>query len=399
MSEINLKPLYEFCQVKVIDQFISLDVKMINIVTKPDERYNPICSRCHSICPSVHSYAERCVRDMNVFDFKTTVTCCYRKVRCINCGIVVENISMIEPGMRITKRLADYIVVLCHFMTITDVAKHIGLGWNTVKEIHKQYLLEKFSNEDFGKPRILAVDEIAIRKGHNYLTVVINWETRRVLYVGQDRKTETLNKFYRLLTKEQRDGIEAVAMDMWKPFIKATQNCLPKASIIFDQFHVIKTFGKVIDKIRVSEYAKASTEDRAVIKGSRFILLKNAENLFDDQKAKLQELVAINKNISTVLILKDQLKKLWDYKYQAVAEKFLEDWCNFAIESGIKHLKTFVKTLKNHAYGILSHCKHQIHTSLLEGINNKIKVIKRKAYGFNDIEYFTLVIKEAFFSN
>jgi len=399
MSKINLKPLYEFCQVKVIDQFISLDVKMINIVTKPDERYNPICRRCRSVCPSVHSYAERCVRDMNVFDFKTTVTCCYRKVRCINCGIVVEDISLLEPGMRITKRLAAYIVILCHFMTITDVAKHIGLGWNTVKEIHKQYLLEKFSNEDFGKPRILAVDEIAIRKGHNYLTVVINWETRRVLYVGKDRKTETLNKFYRLLTKEQRDGIEAVAMDMWNPFIKATQGCLPKASIIFDQFHVVKTFGKVIDKIRVSEYAKASKEDRAVIKGSRFILLKNPENLFDDQKAKLQELVAINKNISTVLILKDQLKKLWDYKYQAVAEKFLEDWCNLAIESGIKHLKTFVKTLKNHAYGILTHCKHQIHTSLLEGINNKIKVIKRKAYGFNDIEYFTLVIKEAFFSN
>ena len=399
MSEINLKPLYEFCQVKVIDQYISLGTKTVNIVTKPDDRYNPICSRCHSVCASIHSYAERSIRDMNVFDFKTTVTCCYRKIRCMNCGIVVEDISLAEPGIRITKRLADYIVVLCHFMTITDVANHLSLGWSTVKDVHKQYLLDKFSNEDLGKPKILAVDEIAIRKGHNYLTVVINWETRRVLYVGKDRKTETLKKFYRLLTPEQRAGIEAVAMDMWTPFIKATQKCLPNASIVFDQFHVVKTFGKVIDKIRISEYARANEEERAVLKGSRYILLKNSENLLETEQARLQELLAVNKNISTALILKDQLKNLWAQKNTAKAERVLKDWCNLAVESGIKHLKPFVKMLKNHAYGILTHCKYRIHTSLLEGINNKIKVIKRKAYGFGDIEYFVLVIKEAFLCN
>lgn len=396
MSEINLKAFYADCQAKIIDQFISVDCKMVNIVTKPDERYNPTCSRCHSVCLSIHSYTERSVRDMNVFDFMTTITFCYRKVRCDKCGIVVEDINMLEPGMRITKRLADYIVVLCHFMTITDVSKHVGLGWNTVKEVHKQHLLDRFSNEDFGKPRIIAVDEIALKKGHNYLTVVINWETRRILYVGNGRKTDALKKFYGMLTKAQRAGIEAVAMDMWKPYIKATRKCLPNAAIVYDQFHVVKTFGTVIDKIRISEYARATDEERAVMKGTKYILLKNSENLFEDERARLQELVAINKNITTTMILKDQLKKLWDCQHPEEARKTLEDWCDLAITSGIKQLKSFVKMLKDHAYGILTHCKYRIHTSLIEGINNKIKLIKRKAYGFNDIEYFILVMKEAF---
>jgi len=150
---------------------------------------------------------------------------------------------------------------------------------------------------------------------------------------------------------------------------------------------------------RVAEYMAASKEDKEIIKGSRYLLLKNSENLHEEEKSKLNKILAINKNITTTLILKDLLKKLWSYRRADKAGEFLEYWCQLALDSGIKHLKSFVKTLQTHAHGILSHCLYPIHTSIIEGFNNKIKLIKRKAYGFNDMEYFTLVVKEAFFSN
>jgi len=397
MSGINLTPLLSDCQAKVVDQYVIPDTKTVNIVVMPDERYNPICSQCRTVCKSVHSYTDRNIRDMNVFDFKTIIACCYRKVRCPNCGIKVEDIGLTEPGLRITKRLAEYIAFLCRFVTIADVAKHVKLDWKTVKDVHKRYLLHKFSHEDFGSPRIIVVDEIAIHKGHSYLTVVIDWDTRKVLWMGKDRKEETLKRFFDQLTPQQKNGIKAVAMDMWKPFINATRNNLPNASIVFDQFHVIKTFGKIIDKVRAAEYAAASKEEKSVMKGSKYILLKNEENLRESEKNKLEKIRAMNVNITNMLILKDLLKKIWDYKTVAAAKKFLEYWCNLARESGIKYLKSFIRMLRKHEYGILSHCIYPVHTSIIEGFNNKIKVIKRKAYGFNDIEYFILVVKDAFF--
>ncbi len=399
MSEINLTPLLPDCQAKVVDQYVIFDKKVVNVVLMPDERYNPICSKCRAACKKVHSYTDRDIRDLNVFDFKTNIVCCYRKVRCPNCGITVEDIGITEPGVRITKRLAEYIVILCHFMAITDVARHLSLDWKTVKEVHKKYLLHKFSNENFGRPRILVVDEIAIHKGHKYLTVVIDWDSKKVLWIGKDRRLDSLKRFYSLLSDEQKKGIKAVAMDMWKPFVKATLDCLPNTCIVFDQFHMLNTFSKIIDKIRVAEYMAASKEDKEIIKGSRYLLLKNSENLHEEEKSKLNKILAINKNITTTLILKDLLKKLWSHRHADKASEFLEYWCHLALDSGIKYLKSFVKTLQTHAHGILSHCMYPIHTSIIEGFNNKIKLIKRKAYGFNDMEYFTLVVKEAFFSN
>lgn len=185
-------------------------------------------------------------------------------------------------------------------------------------------------------------------------------------------------------------------MDMWDPYIKAVKECCPGADIVFDQFHVVKAFGKVIDKVRNSEYRKANKQCKEVIKGSKYILLKNRENLLQDERPKLRSLLKMNEAITTVYILKDYLKKLWRYRYPKCAESFLNYWCSIAIESKIKPAIAFAKTLKKYAFGIINHCRFPIHTSRMEGINNKVKVIKRKAYGFHDIEYFSLIIKNAF---
>jgi len=396
MSKINVKAFFKFCRVKTMEQAVDIIKKTVTIKVEPDERYSPICHRCKRTIKEIHSYNERTIRDINIFDAKTFISVTYRTVKCGWCGNVVEYLGLMNPYDRITRRLANYILDLCRYMTIKEIAKHLGLDWKTVKDIHKSYLIDRFSNEDMGYPRLLAVDEISLKKRHHYLTVIINWETGRVLWIGEGRKYETLKAFFDSLTEEQRNSIQAIAMDMWDPYIKAVKESCPLAAIVFDQFHVVKAFSKVIDKVRNSEYRKANKEGKEVIKGSKYLLLKNKVNLLKEEKPRLKSLLKLNESITTVYILKDYLKKLWQYRYAKCAEDFLNHWCSIAIESKIRPVMAFVKTLKRYAYGIINHCKFPIHTSRMEGINNKIKVIKRKAYGFHDVEYFSLIIKSAF---
>jgi transposase len=384
----------------VIEQSVNFQKNIAFIEVTPDKRYAPLCHECKGSSHSIHSYHHRTVRDLNIFEVKTFIQYTYRKIRCLFCGTVVEDLGLVNPGQRITKRLANYILELCQFMTVKEIAQHLGLDWKTIKEIHKNYLKRKFTGEYLGNPRILAVDEISLKKRHHYLTVILNWESGRVLWVGEGRKYETMQTFFDSLTEEQKTAIEAIAMDMWDPYIKAVKKACPHTAIVFDQFHVVSSFGKVIDKVRNIEYRKANKAGKEVIKGSKYLLLKNKTNLLKEEKPRLKALLRLNEGLTVVYILKDYLKKLWKYKYVKCAEDFLKHWCSIAEESNIRPVIAFAKTLKRYAYGIINHCRFPIHTSRLEGINNKIKVIKRKAYGFHDIEYFSLIIKNAFaFSN
>jgi len=320
----------------------------------------------------------------------------YRTVKCPTCGNTVEELDFVDPGKRVTTRLAQYILFLCTVMTIKEVAQHLHLDWKTVKAIHKAYLKTKFTPGAAGNPRLLAVDEVAVKKHHHYLTIVLNWETGHVLFVGEGRKYATLKAFFDSLSQRQKDSIKAIAIDTWDPSIKAIRECCPKAVMVFDQFHMVKAFGKVIDKVRRQEYQQASQEEKEVFKGSKYLLLKNQEHLLPQERPQLQRLLEMNHNLSVVYILKDFLKELWKGKSLSQVKDTLEAWCAMAYESHLKPVMAFATMLKNDAYGIYNHCLYPLHTSRLEGINNRIKVIKRKAYGFHDIEYFSLIIKDSF---
>jgi transposase len=396
MPKIQVSPFYRFCRVKVMKQQVDTAQKEVHLEAQPDERYIPVCSRCHAQVKQIHSYHRRTVRDLNLFAARCFVTLRYRKLRCPRCGIVVEALPLIDPYRRVSKRLATYVLELCRYMSIKEIAEHLGLDWKTVKDIHKRSLQQKYSHEERGSPRILIVDEISIRKRHRYLTIIADWESGRVLGTGEGRNAGSLTRFFSSLSEEQRSHIEAVAMDMWDPYIKAVSQSCPQAKIVFDQFHVVAAYGRVIDKVRNLEYRNATDAGKAVMKGSKYLLLKNRENLADEEKPQLKALLELNEALSTTYILKDYLKRLWQYKYPRWAHKALVRWCMIAFESGIEPLIGFARTLIRYAYGIINHCSYPIHTGRLEGINNKIKVIKRRAYGFHDMEYFALVIKDAF---
>jgi transposase len=240
MSTIEVKEFFEYYRVRVVKQEVDVEKKVVSIGLKPDERYAPVCHKCGDSTWEIHSLNERTVRDLNIFDARTFLEVSYRTVHCCRCGYVVEELELMDSYQRVTKRLAKYIVQLCKFMTITEVAQHLALDWKTVKAIHKEHLRETLSGQDIGSPKLLAIDEISLlKKRHRYLTIIVDWERGRVLWIGEDRKYETVKAFFDSLTEEQRATIQAVAVDMWDPYIKAIRECCPTAQLVFDQFHVV----------------------------------------------------------------------------------------------------------------------------------------------------------------
>jgi len=280
------------------------------------------------------------------------------------------------------------------------VAAEYKIDRKTVKTIDKRYLEETIPPADLSNVRVLAMDEFAIQKGHRYATVIIEPKRKEVLWIGRGRGREDIRPFFDLLGEEGRARIEAVAMDMNGAYAHEVKAQCPQAKIVYDLFHVVVKYGReVIDRVRVDEAnrLKDNKAARKVVKGSRWLLLRNAKNLARHQdRVRLKELLAANRKLATVYILKDDLKHLWDYSYPGAAERFWKQWYNRAIRSRIEPLKAFAKKMKGYIEGVLSHCLYPLHTSLLEGINNKIKVIKRMAYGYRDDDYFFLKIRQAF---
>lgn len=399
MSSLSITKYFPFMRVKITKQAVHhKDASSVLIKFEPDKRYRPLCHACGQVAANVHSHGyRRFIRDLNMANAQTWLHIEYRKVWCNNCeGTRVEQLEFVDASKRVTYRLAQYIYDLCKVMTVKDVASHLDLDPKTVKEIDKSFLERDFGATDYHKIRIIAIDEIAVRKGHNYMTVIMNYFTGKIIWMGPGRNKETLDSFFGGMTDGQKRAIEAVAMDMWEPYINRIRHHCPDAKIVFDFFHVVQAFGKVIDKVRRDEYINANKDEQKILKGSRYLLLKNEDNLNQDQQDHLKEVLELNSTLNTLYVLKDHLKLIFYYSDGEVVKNTLDAWCMMA--SHIQHpsVTAFIKRLRFFEYGILNHADYPISTSRLEGANNKIKVIKRKAYGFHDLKYFTLKVKQAF---
>ena len=224
MSVLSILPYFPFRRLKIINQVVNITISKAVIDAVPDRRFQPVCHLCGQKVSSVHSWTQRSVRDLNLASTQVWIRCEYRKLICAYCRrISIEELEVFHPYLRVTRRLATYIHNLCKVMTVTDVAQHLQLDWKTVKEIDKQFLEAQYGQPNYDGLRILAVDEISLKKGHKYLTIVLDYETGRVIHVGKDRKAKTLTRFFNRLSSKQRKSIEAVVMDMWDPYIKAVK--------------------------------------------------------------------------------------------------------------------------------------------------------------------------------
>ena len=396
MSGPSIASYFAFARVKVVAQDIHPRSALIQV--QPDLRWRPVCHDCHDPARTVHSQNHRrMIRDLNLADRQVWLQVEYRKLWCDTCGKTrVERLSFCDSPQRLTHRLRQYIYDLCKLLPVAEVARHLDLDPKTVKAVDQEFLQKEFGQTDYADLRLLAIDEIAVKKGQHYMTVVLDYLTGRVVWAGEGHDKETLDQFFAGMTKAQKAAIEAVAIDMWDPYINRLQHHCPQALIVFDFFHVVKAYSRVVDEVRREEVRRATGAMKPLIKGSRYLLLKNRENLRPDQQDHLEELLRFNRRLSQVYVLKDQLKMIYHYKHAPAAKAALDAWCDMAGRVDNHWMDQFIKTLRRFEYGILNHCKFPIGTSRLEGVNNKIKVIKRKAYGFHDLTYFGLKIKQAF---
>ncbi len=362
-----------------------------------------ICDGCGGEVRDIHEVEVREVRDLPILDARTWLLVPRRRVSCLRCGPKLERLSWLGRYSRVTKRLAESVARLCGVLPIKQVAAFFGLGWDAVKAIDKRHLEEALGPIELTGVSVIAMDEFAIQKGHRYATVIIDPRVKKVLWVGRGRGRGDIRPFFKLLGSKGRKRLKAVVMDMNGAYEAEVRHQCPKAEVVFDLFHVVAKYGReVVDRVRVDEANRLKQDKKArkVVKGARWLLLRNRENIKKhEDRVRLDELLAANQALMTVYVLKDDLKGLWSHRSQTDARAAWQSWFQRALESGIAPLVAFARKLEKYLPGILAHAKWPLHTSLLEGINNKIKVIKRMAYGFRDDEYFFLKIRAAFPGN
>jgi transposase len=382
---------------------------VITLRPKPDAAKR--CSQCGSIVTEIHDTTERLVRDVPVMEHDTWLRVPRARVRCPRCGPTVEAVDWLDKHQRMTRRLAEKIARLAMVLPIDHVAQWFACHWTTVKQIHQRALqtqLGPITRESLAGVRVLAIDEFAMQKGHRYATVIVDPTTKRVLWVSRGRDRAAVQPFFELLGPEGCARIEAVAMDMSGAYGEEVRTHCPQAAIVYDLFHVVARYGReVIDRVRVDEtnrIARAAGPNRPsvrakrrVIKGTRWLLLRNRATVTTpSDRIRLRELLAANRSLFIVYVLKDDLKQLWRFRYVAAARRFWRHWYRRAIASRLEPLQRFARRLRVHVTAILNHCRFPLNTALVEGINNKIKVMKRMAYGYRDDAYFFLKIRAAF---
>jgi transposase len=353
------------------------------------------CSVCQSANVIGRGKTIRRFRCLPIGRKPTYVEFAIPRVACRDCGAVRQvAIGFAEPRVTYTKSFERYVLELSRNMTIQDVACHLEISWDVVKDIQKRDLKRRFSRPRLRDVSLIAIDEISIGAGHRYLTVVLDLESGAVIHVGQGKGGDALLEFWKRL---RRSGarIQAVATDMSPAYIDAVTTHLPEAKLVFDRFHVMKLFNEKLSELRREMYHEIKDKmQKQVLKGVRWLLLKRPENLdvSHNEQKRLQEALRLNQPLATAYYLKEELREFWEQDDYYEAESFLLDWIRRAETTGIRMLLNFAKTLRFHAFGLLAYYDYPISTGPLEGTNNKIKTMQRQAYGFRDQEFFILKI-------
>lgn len=339
---------------------------------------------------------KRLVRDKSCGDTHIYLEIEFRRVNCKKCNKVKsEELDWLANNPLYTKRFSIYVGKRCRDASVTSVAKELDLDWHTVKELEKEYMSKLLEKAGTPGPEVIGIDEISIRKGHTYRIVVSDLIRRRPIWFGgKDRSELSMDEFYDWLGPKKCKRIRLAVMDMWKPFRNVKEKRAPQAAVLFDKFHIMKHLGESLDKVRKAEYARLSGRDKRFIKGQKYNLLSRKENLNVKGRKALKELLSVNKRLNTAYVLKESFGQLWDYEREVWARRFFENWRDSLKWQRLKSYEKFAEMIDNHWDGIAAYCKPENKVSLgfVEGLNNKIRVIQRRAYGLRDEEYLRLKI-------
>lgn len=312
------------------------------------------------------------------------------RCKCTQCGrLWWPQLPFMDGKHRYTRSFALTVLDLLRFGTIQDVANFLNVGWDLVKEVHKTKLQHLYRMMPIHKIKYLGIDEFSIKKAHHYMTIFIDLESGRIVHAVEGTSKADIALFLELLAKKAKK-LKAIAMDMSRSYSSAVSQLLPKAKIVFDRYHIMAIMNQAIDRLRRQQQSSLEGPEKQTLKGCRFLLLRNYESLNNDYQMKLDTLLAINKPLFIMHSMKEQLRLLWSQADHDSGKRYLNQWCFDALMSGIRQLAKVAMTLIKHREGIPNYFPHQISSGLVEGTINKIKTLKRQAYGFRDMAYFKL---------
>lgn len=371
---------------------VERDEKQLLVHARP-QPHRVCCSACDSRDVIRRGESTRMIRNLPIGSHCTWVVVTVPRVGCKACGVVRQvKIGFADERRTYTRAFERYVQELCGYMIMSDVCRHLGISWDIVKDIHKRDLQKRFRKPPLKRTRYLGIDEICVGHGYQYLTLVLDLDSGAIVFVGKGKKAAALTPFWRRLRASQAK-IKAVAMDLSAAYQSAVEKNLPQAAIVFDRFHIIKLYNEKLTQLRRELYRQATDDlHKQVLKGTRWLLLKNHENLdpVKGEPKRLKEALKLNESLAIAYYLKDDLKQLWEQLSKSVARLKLLDWYHQAQASGVRVLQTFARTLLSHQHGILDWYDHPISTGPLEGTNNKIKTMNRQHYGLRDREFFKL---------
>jgi transposase len=317
-------------------------------------------------------------------------------VDCRSCRKVKqERFDWLADNPFYTKRFAFYVGRRCRDSSIQDIARELHLDWKTVKSLEKQYMREQLRRVGLPGPKVIGVDEISIRKGHTYRVVVSDLLRQRPIWFGgEDRSEASMNRFFEELGVKKSSKIQLAVMDMWKAFRKSTEKNAPQAAILYDKFHVMRHLNEALDKVRKKEYARLSEKNRQYVKGQKYTLLSHWKNLSVEGKDALKTLFKANKRLNKAYLLKESFGQLWEYKSEGWARRFFDNWRSALKWQRLQPFEDFAKMIESHWDGIAAyiHSEEDVSLGFVEGLNNKIRVIQRRAYGLKDQEYLRLKV-------
>jgi transposase len=351
------------------------------------------CGLCGHRCRKVHSaLGERRWRDLAMRGVALVLRYRPRRVNCPRCGVRVEQFPWAPPWARVTQALAHAVAVLARLLSWQETARHYGLNWKTVASVVKRAVEYGLRQRRRQPLHVLGIDEVSRRKGHHYLTVVYDLERRVLVWVGEDRTEQTVTQFFTGLGRRRCSPIRVVCMDMWAPYLKAVQENAPHAQVVFDRFHIVQHLNRAVDEVRRSEMRRLSRTERTPFKRCRFLLLKNPWNLKPAEKDRLSQLVSRNAPIVRAYYLKEAFQLFWDYRQPGRAEQHLQRCLHSAMRSRLEPFQAFVRMLRAHLPGVLAWTRLRVSNGALEGMNNKIKLVSHRSFGFRSVAHFTAAI-------
>lgn len=365
------------------------DAKRLTLEVQVEARKNgqPICSACGRPGPGYDRLAERRFEFVPLWGIAVYFVYAMRRVNCPTCGVKVEQVPWCDGKNQLTTTYRWFLAGWAKRLSWKAVACAFGTTWQNVFRSVNHAVCWGLANRVMGGITTIGVDEIQWQRGHKYLTLVyqIDEDCRRLLWVGKDRTTKTLLRFFRMLGKDRAARLRFVCSDMWKPYLKVIAKKAPRAIHVLDRFHIMAKMNKAIDEVRAAE-AKRLTADgyEPVLKHSRWCLLKRKENLTEKQAVKLSELLQYNLQSIRSHLMREDFQQFWEYFYPACAAKFLDEWCTRTMRSKIEPMKKVAQTLRRHRELILNWFRAEgaLSSGIVEGFNNKAKLTMRKAYGF-----------------